>query len=1696
MQRPRANGRVRAWTVEDVRRLFTGDAAKEASEAPKQGNRKGTGGIAFRCLDCELDSNCVVCPDCFYGGNHEGHHVKLIRTVGGCCDCGDEASWRKSGFCSKHQGLAKEDDSRAAFEAMPREQQKRIEACVPAVLRFLIRLLQRRPVDVMVVRGITAWLLRQAKASLGFRYFITERLSRPIESRGSAASLLNDMVMAFNEMAKEKLVRKVGDEFKQTSSEAVESGGLPLTALRFGDEDDDEDDEDMEGLEDIDGLEDMDDFLAMLPETGDERVVAALEAAMAAGGEHGVAGNANENLEHAPDSATDDAEEADGVEEEDGEPLRQEVDGDVLMRTMEDLLSQQRDSFAMNPFKRVLQAVNDFILMMSQLSPTFKLQFTRVFMRHYDEISSFNVEQYQAMGTSSSSAQSAQEDEEAPPADIAGMSVQLLTIPEICLALMRPRGIGPDKGNLLEILFDRLHSLFEGIYNHQNRTLELSVLMGSGPRELDMTIWRVTHDISYVLYHPQLCEVFLRSPQLQRQLLASASLMSFMNPQERALLEHVTYENKAWRTAFKLEGGLASTLRSLGSYCSSPERSIDSLMGFYKELVSAIMNRLLTSCVNFDLLLSASPEDMHKWLKVFPVEALLVMMKETIGVLTLSGEIRDNLWVRNGGTMQQQRSEYSNMGLKSSDQASVQLCLVLLGEHWKHESPGRVQPLIAVMSGVLQDRPVSASEAEEIRCRREKRSDEESIEVPPGITVWTWMKSKHFEDADCMRTLWRRIVRNQCPPEGTEEYDEAAYLARRAIVQVLAYKNFTFGQLVLYLPGPLRSCEAVISSELELLAQRVGTSNSGSSSNTRERVRSEDIIGEEGTTPEESTGRTMYSLKKGSWSYYDAYCSAFGNSKQREAAMEHALSKAEVGIIGPSNEIEILPSMLRNLVDAIIEPLTYAKSTGNSPRPFDVYELIFVLIKARTFELHATAAAGPMSMSSAKLSALDWTIGVAIRLADFLAQSIPAEMVTETAVLHGYHGVGAIATAHDLHVKQELNGRSGFVLGYGRGGRIDVYFKPEGIFRLKEENVRYDDDKHANWLQLMRSALQELSGLDEILPILGRTVKSVMSRRGAAETPPPRGTLGTESSSSGPRTRQRRLESAKRRQKLIIKAMRRRQEEFLKSMKQLKESDSVGGRGSGRGLLKRLFGSQEEARSELPTSAGSLGAAVAAPTASAESDQECALCRETDTIENLQRTGPLCVVAYLGRGRVAGPGLDGKGIGAYINSCGHMVHSKCWSKHRAAIRMRHEGHHDFFFVDVEKGEAPCPMCRSLANLCLPYTKLSVLTSAGDKWWTPWDRDSIGPDRVARAMATCEMNNLVKAVWESRDRSDVGETNSGEKKTRAGMLLSVAYSHLLGIMATLPSVLVECACTEPQHQVPTFAILLRALAAELMTGDSDLKGDNRGMDILARIVGRRMTQTKLSEELGQIWREQKQDGHDDESAMERLTEVGMMACWAVASLNSLDEADLNRLQFAGLGDPKEAWYTICSVLEIADPLYGMHVDLSSLRSVSTRPRPMFSSEMVTFIDLPIDMLELVRETLSRECGNCHSKPLDPVVCLLCGDVLCLDGECCRTPGQTEGECTRHARACGGGQGLFIMPYASVILAVAAPRNCIWDGPYEDSHGETDSYLRRNMTDLKLSKRRYDQLKSAFIRGTIDSDIIKNNEKTGRFVPRAL
>ena len=76
------------------------------AEAPEVicGTTWGKGGIAFRCMDCEKDHNCVVCSVCYFDSEHlhANHRVKLIRTTGGCCDCGDVSSWSETGCCSKH----------------------------------------------------------------------------------------------------------------------------------------------------------------------------------------------------------------------------------------------------------------------------------------------------------------------------------------------------------------------------------------------------------------------------------------------------------------------------------------------------------------------------------------------------------------------------------------------------------------------------------------------------------------------------------------------------------------------------------------------------------------------------------------------------------------------------------------------------------------------------------------------------------------------------------------------------------------------------------------------------------------------------------------------------------------------------------------------------------------------------------------------------------------------------------------------------------------------------------------------------------------------------------------------------------------------------------------------------------------------------------------------------------------------------------------------------------------------------------------------------------------------------------------------------------------------------------------------------------------------------------------------------------
>ncbi|KAI9908494.1 hypothetical protein PsorP6_004357 [Peronosclerospora sorghi] len=70
--------------------------------------------IAYSCRNCQQDTTCVMCKDCYTHSKHVGHDVYFQRTTAGSsCDCGDVHAWKQSGFCSRHCGESKQSGPQA-----------------------------------------------------------------------------------------------------------------------------------------------------------------------------------------------------------------------------------------------------------------------------------------------------------------------------------------------------------------------------------------------------------------------------------------------------------------------------------------------------------------------------------------------------------------------------------------------------------------------------------------------------------------------------------------------------------------------------------------------------------------------------------------------------------------------------------------------------------------------------------------------------------------------------------------------------------------------------------------------------------------------------------------------------------------------------------------------------------------------------------------------------------------------------------------------------------------------------------------------------------------------------------------------------------------------------------------------------------------------------------------------------------------------------------------------------------------------------------------------------------------------------------------------------------------------------------------------------------------------------------------------
>ena len=63
----------------------------------------------WKCFDCEIDSNSLICSDCMY--IHKEHKQIFIQNNDeyGFCNCGDSNMIKKEGFCSYHKGILNDE---------------------------------------------------------------------------------------------------------------------------------------------------------------------------------------------------------------------------------------------------------------------------------------------------------------------------------------------------------------------------------------------------------------------------------------------------------------------------------------------------------------------------------------------------------------------------------------------------------------------------------------------------------------------------------------------------------------------------------------------------------------------------------------------------------------------------------------------------------------------------------------------------------------------------------------------------------------------------------------------------------------------------------------------------------------------------------------------------------------------------------------------------------------------------------------------------------------------------------------------------------------------------------------------------------------------------------------------------------------------------------------------------------------------------------------------------------------------------------------------------------------------------------------------------------------------------------------------------------------------------------------------------
>jgi hypothetical protein len=1188
---------------------------------------------------------------------------------------------------------------------------------------------------------------------------------------------------------------------------------------------------------------------------------------------------------------------------------------------------------------------------------------------------------------------------------------------------------------LLLVLLQNLNTLMATVKDSQTGQWSVREMR----RPVEAIFWRVIHDLGYTLHHDKVCEYFLEHQELIDLLIACIKPIQHANVQSIKHGDHVIYENVMWRSISLCEQLFATAISPLIEYVRGRP-----------DLAELFITRLVANMEPFDLLKHAGENASFHFpliqilVNSINVKTLVESPPQWISILT--PQLQSNLLLESLRPLLLSREIANDVWIRNGEVMRMQRDVFLQREN---DAVTGVCMSLILMSKTSEKVPVVELFRSIALLLADIPDDyiDESLPAQHRISRLSDMETFGPDQVDS----WMQLFIRDCIIGGR---GNSVDLSRRKVTigficellcRITSDNSYSeFSQL----------CNRMIDLNVRkrllkrCLVQRIHS----------QRLPFSKIVGLVPLVlrqPESMIAETLneiaardgatgsYMLSAEGLRLLDACHRTFGTDQH---ALEEAASKQE----------QVLGQVKSDKGSDVVRDALIASLMGGNAL---LLRFLSSLLRARLCEIKSPGcleAAGypPPEISPQGMDSLIMLF--CYKTIDNLRSS-PAGLVmlkkaSEANECWKRPVFGVRMILKDLIQRNDLNGLSGIYFGQ-QSDRYCITMHHHGKLLVKGINTSPGEeviDSSKRYAETIQQLLEEILLIPANLTfqICAKAAKDLAER--LAESTGVVTHQGTPQASASvvledEEVAKMRSSRAKQRQTLLLQRMQQKQSRFT---------------------VETRFEEEQEHRGQ--------------------GNVECAMCRESglDSEDDLFVAIGFCAGGNaIGRTAVRGSSMAFPAA-PYMNACLHTVHMSCWQSHLEASAHQQRGPTDFLFLNRPlDGEVQCPVCRSLSNVVIPLIQGETTQAVCQAIVDLGDRIL----QLTRTSSTVISNN---DLWLARDTPCYRPFLFNSS---LDAFAEATYNELLLSISLTPS---RVLASTSLH-----SLLVRCMMASLKgtTDKEDWKVWDRDRTAAARVDCARLFLESGFYNDRQFMKDllclRYLQLEDSASATEKMTHLGVLMAWIVASVEDLSSTDLNRIAFLA-DDPKTSLAVVEQVLGVT----GWQTGLDPMRNILSwatygiKPGCYYPNAQLVKVNLPEKLTDLIKLTVNRTCENCKTAPSEPAVCLVCNEVVCLECDRCKSE-SGEGECTQHAKKCGAGQGMFILPYASVVVAVGNPRNAIWDGPYVDSHDETDSYLKRSCQ-LRLCQNKLDQMRLAFTRGSIPIEIVKQNQITGRYVPRQL